>query len=284
MQPLVSTEWLAARLDLPFVRVFDTSVVYDDVTGDLLAGRSQYEQAHIPGAGFIDLTGDFSDRTADTILMRPDAAALAEAFGAVGIGDTAEVVLYSSDHLMWATRVWWMLHGLGFSNKAVLDGGLAAWVEEGRSVESGSVEYPPSLLAGAEQPHLWIDMSGVRAALDAPSTSVVCALRPEVYVGVGSEHYGRPGHISGSLNVPHTTVVDPETNKFFSKDMIKATFEKEGVLTSDRIVTYCGGGIAATVDAFALHTLGYDNVSVYDGSLLEWAEDPTTPMRIGASP
>lgn len=281
MQPLVSTEWLAARLDQPGLRVFDTAVVYDDVSDEMLSGRSQYEKAHVPGAGFIDLTEDFSDPTADTILMRPDPSSLADAFGRVGIDGSSTVVLYSSDHLMWATRVWWMLHGLGFADMAVLDGGFAAWVDSGRTVESGSGGYPPSHLSFEDRSHVWVDQPEVQAALETSGTSVVCALRSGVYEGSSSVHYGRPGHIPGSLNLPHTAVVDPDTNFFFATEEIRQAFHQEGLLASDYVVTYCGGGIAATVNAFALHMLGFDNVSVYDGSLLEWANDPTAPMATG---
>lgn len=284
MNPLVSTEWLAAQMGDASLRVFDTAVYYNDATEDLISGRDQYEKAHIPGAGFLDLTDGLSERPASLALRRPAAVRLADAFGAAGIGNQSRVVLYSSDHVMWATRIWWMLHGLGFDNKAVLDGGLDAWSREGRAIESGSNHYPPANLSFTDRSDLWVDQPEVRSAIDAPGTKVICALRPEVYAGFSPEHYGRPGHISGSLNVPHTDIVEAETNQFRSLDTIGQAFAAKGVDILDDVIAYCGGGIAATVDAFALHMLGSNQVSVYDGSLLEWSKDPTAPMSTGPNP
>lgn len=284
MESLVSTECLAAQVGDADLRIFDTAVSYDDATGEIVSGRDRYEAGHIPGAGFLDLADGLSDPSAPVVLMRLEPSTLADAFGKAGIGRDSRVVLYSSDHLMWATRVWWMLHGLGFDNKAVLDGGLDAWVREGRTIESGSSRYPSTSFPFADRSHLWVDYLEMRSAVDDQDIKVICALRPEVYEGSSAAHYGRPGHIRGSVNVPHTDIIDPDSNQFRSVDTVRQAFAAKGVGMSDPVITYCGGGIAATVDAFGLHLLGSEHVSVYDGSLLEWSKDCDAPMSIGANP
>lgn len=283
MDALVSTEWLAARVGSPDLRVFDTAVAYRD--GGIHSGKARYERGHIPGAGFLDLTGPLSDHSADVILQQPGADALRSLFGDAGIGDHSQVVLYSSDHIMWATSVWWMLHAIGFPTKAVLDGGLSAWLDEGRPVETGTSTCPPARLTiGRSRDELWSDKYQVAAALDDARAVVACALRREVYEGTAPEHYGRPGHISGSVAVPHPLIVDPDTNRFRDEQSLRRAFAEAGVLDSDRVIVYCGGGIAATVDAFALHLLGHRGTSVYDGSLLQWLKDADAPMAVGPDP
>jgi thiosulfate/3-mercaptopyruvate sulfurtransferase len=119
----------------------------------------------------------------------------------------------------------------------------------------------------------------VRAAIGDESTCLVNALDPEEFSGRGPVRYGRPGHIPTSVNVSFLGILNSETNAYLPIEEIRAQFA--GVVGKDRIITYCGGGIAACSDAFLLTLLGAENVAVYDGSMTEWAADPNLPLEVG---
>jgi thiosulfate/3-mercaptopyruvate sulfurtransferase len=125
------------------------------------------------------------------------------------------------------------------------------------------------------------DKAGVLAALGQSGTCVVNALTEEQHRGTGGVSYGRPGRIAGTGNVPARALVDPETHAYLPDETLRAKFSAAGALEARRVVTYCGGGIAASSDAFALALLGRDDVAVYDASLSEWAADPSLPMEQG---
>lgn len=281
---LVSTTWLAGNFAAPGLRVFDcTCFLVPDPKTTLRAesGHAAYEAEHIPGAGFLDITGDaFSDANGRFRFTMPTPERLAEAFGAHGIGDDTAVVLYAADNPSWATRFWWMLQVAGHDNAAVLDGGLRKWKAEGRPVESGAERYPATTLTPDPRPHLVVGRDGVLEALGS-GACVVNALSPEQHRGDGGTHYGRPGRIAGSVNVASRDLLDPETGAFRTRAEIAAAMRAAGALDAVRVVPYCGGGIAASVTTFWLARLGHRNVALYDNSLSEWVTDPALPMQTG---
>lgn len=280
---LVSTGWLADNLGAPGLRVFDTTCfLVPDPKTTLRAesGRAVYEEGHVPGAGFLDITVDaFSDPAGAYRFTMPTPERLAEAFGDHGIGDDTAVVLYAGDNPSWATRFWWMLQVAGHDNAAVLDGGLPKWKAEGRPVETGVERHPAASLTAKPRPHLVVGRDGVLEAL-AGGACVVNALSPEQHRGEGV-HYGRPGRIAGSVNVASRALLDPRSGAFRPHAEIRAALEKAGALQAVRVVPYCGGGIAASVTAFWLTRLGHRNVALYDASLSEWVTDPSLPMETG---
>lgn len=280
---LLSTDWLAAHRDAPGLRVFDTTCfLVPDPKTTLRAesGRAAYEEAHIPGAAFLDITGDaFSDPAGAFRFTMPNPQRLAEAFGAHGIGDDTAVVLYAADNPSWATRFWWMLRVAGFDNAAVLDGGLKKWRAEGRPVATGIERHPATTLTARPRPDLVVGRDGVLAAL-AEGACVVNALSPEQHRGDGT-HYGRPGRIAGSVNVASRDLLDPTSNAFKPQADIAEAMRASGALDAARVVPYCGGGIAASVTTFWLTRLGHPNVALYDNSLSEWVTDPSLPMQTG---
>ncbi len=243
-------------------------------------GRATFEEAHIPGAGFLDLQGEFSDHRTRLFFMMPPAEELGAAFGRYGIGEGTRVVLYSLGTMMWATRFWWMLRALGFDNAAVLDGGFDLWRAEGRPMETGPGQvYPPATFRAAPRPGLFVGKDAVRRAIGRDDTVTVNALPPEYFHGLEPSRYGRPGRVPGSVSVPAASLTDPGTHGFTSLADARATFERQGVTPDKRILCYCGGGISATVDLFLLHQLGYENLALYDGSMGEWARDETLPIE-----
>lgn len=281
---LVQTDWLEAHLDEPGLRIFDCTMkllpdpktVYrvEDARGD-------WEKAHVPRAGYLDLQGELSDPTSKLRFMLPSADRFAEAMSRHGVGPGCRVVLYSAGAIFWATRVFWMLRAFGFDSAAVLDGGWKKWQLEERPVSTSPEQYPSARFVARPRPELFADKDSVLAAIEDERTCVVNALSRDQHTGESRVHYGRPGRIPSSVVVPAMELVDPATGAFHSREVLRALFEEVGALHADRIITYCGGGIAASADAFALAVLGCENVAVYDASLSEWARDEDLPMDRG---
>ncbi len=281
---LVSTEWLAAHLRDPDLRVFDVTTHLRPATPGpyrIESGRADYDATHIAGAAFLDLARDLSDPTAPLPFTRPTTARLAETLGAAGIGPGSRVVAYSTTTPMWATRLWWLLRSAGFDNVAVLDGGFAKWTAEGRPTEAGARSYPPASLSLAERPQAWADKQAVLAAIGDGAVCTINALSPSVHAGTGETNYGRKGHIAGSRNVPYAALLNAD-GTYKDDAALRRLFAAVGALERPRVICYCGGGISATMDALALTRLGHASVAVYDGSMSEWSRDPAMPMELGA--
>jgi thiosulfate/3-mercaptopyruvate sulfurtransferase len=286
---IISTEELVALLGQPNVRVYDCTTHLDapppgvDEPYVPVPGLNSFREAHIPGADFLDLQGEFSDKSQRHWFMMPkDVAQLETAFARHGIGEGVRVVLYSVGGIMWATRFWWMLRALGFDNAAVLDGGFDKWKAEGRPTESGDPKGNPAAEFRARpRPGLFIGKQETAAAIGAEGTVIVNALGPQSYLGLEPSRYGRPGRVPGSVNVPAATLIDAGTKAFTSLADAAAKFEASGATKEQEIICYCGGGISATVDLFLMHQLGYDKLALYDGSMGEWAKDPDLPIETG---
>lgn len=282
MEPLVSTAWLASNLEDPLLRVLECTVVLSRGPGGrgyvAESGRGGWEAGHIPGSDFIDVVSDLSDPDATVLFTKPTLEQLATSMEAVGVGEGTHVVLYDRDESEWSTRVWWLLRAAGFDDAAVLDGGWRTWTLEGRpvSVERPSVR-PPARFVVRPRPAVLVSKEEVLAALDDGATCIVNALSAKQHRGedVG---YARRGHIPGALNIPARELRDPETDRYVGRDTLRARFRS--LFDTPRVITYCGGGIAATTDAFLLTLLGHPNVAVYDGSMLEWADDPSLPLEV----
>jgi len=281
---LIETEALEHRLGDPRLRIFDctTNLIPDPkTTYQAVPARADFEKGHIPGAQFIDLQADLSDNTHRLRFMLPAAAAFAAAISRFGVGEETRVVLYSTANPWWATRVWWLLRVFGFDNAAVLNGGWQKWNRQGRPVETGPGKpQPPGRFAIREPRPLMVGKEEVRQAIGDGAVCTLNALSAEQHTGTGGNSYGRPGRIKGSVNLPAAHLLDPATNAFLPAAELRRRFESVGVFGKE-VITYCGGGIAASADAFALVMLGHAGVRLYDASLSEWATDPTLPMDTG---
>jgi thiosulfate/3-mercaptopyruvate sulfurtransferase len=284
LNPLVTPDELEPRLDDPAVRVIDATVWLElDPDGgppQITSGREAWSKRHIPGADFADLI-ELSDPVAPERFMLPSAESFADAMSALGVGPGIHVVTYDTAGTMWATRLWWMLRVFGFETVSVLDGGLRGWLDAG-GVTSDAI--PSAQRADFEptfRPELVAVREDVSAAINSSGTCLVNALPAPLFRGDVPILPGRAGHIPSSSNVPHNEIIDPETGRLATPDQLRDRFSAAGVLDKERIIAYCGGGIAATLDAFALSLLGRDDVAVYDGSMVEWAGDPTLPLDRG---
>ena len=285
---LISTDALARDLSGSDLRVFDCTTYLElpppgsDDPYVALPGRSSFETGHIPGADFLDLQGEFSDNTTRLRFMMPPVEQLAAAFGRHGIGTGTRVVLYSIGTMMWATRFWWMLSALGFDDAAVLDGGFDKWLAEDLPVERGAAKgYPPAVFIAEPRPGRFIGKERALTASKDPDFVIVNALGPQFHQGLDPSRYGRPGRIPGSVNVPAASLVDPQSKTFTSLADAAAKFAAVGVGKDRHVIAYCGGGISATVDLFLLHQLGFEDLTLYDGSMGEWAKDPALPIEKG---
>jgi thiosulfate/3-mercaptopyruvate sulfurtransferase len=285
---LITSAELADIIDQPNLRLFDCTTYLEPaadgskVPYNVVPGRHTYEAGHIPNADFLDLQGEFSDQGTELRFMMPAVAQLEAAFGRHGIGANSRVVLYSIGTAMWATRFWWMLKSLGFDNVFVLDGGLDKWKAEGRAIESGPAKgYQPATFTAKPRSGYFVGKQDVLAAKDDRNTVVVNALGPQFHKGLEPSRYGRPGRIPGSCNVSAATLLDPQTKAFVPLADAEKRFASQGITREKRVVAYCGGGISATIDLFLLYLLGYDNLTLYDGSMGEWAKDASLPIEIG---
>jgi thiosulfate/3-mercaptopyruvate sulfurtransferase len=278
MDTLVTTEWLSQHIDDPDLVVLDCTVgikMEDGGGYQILSGRADYDVGHIPTAGFADLMGDLSDGDSSFRFAVPAAEQFAAAMGALGVGDDSRVVLYDARGSVWAARVWWMLRWVGFDRAALLDGGLAAWKAEERPLSTATVSRQARKLTPAPRPELIADRDEVLAAIDREGVWIIDALPAESYRGEMTM-YARPGHIPGASNIPAFALLD-ESGRYRPYDELAAMHDRD---RDTRAITYCGGGISASSNAFIMTRLGFTNVAVYTASLQEWAADPALPMVV----
>lgn len=288
MTPLsVSPRWLHDHLNDDHLVVVDATNHLPVPTGGPYvpeSGAQTYRAEHIPGALFVDLLGDFADPAAAEPWTAPNHERFAAAAGALGIGDGATVVVYDQHDGFWATRFWWHLRYEGFDQVTVLDGGLPAWKAAGFEITDVVPEPTPRTFTGTRRPGLIRSTDEVAANLDDEGTVLVNVLDEATYRGE-VDTYARRGHIPGSINLPVFTLRDPTTGALRPVEELRAEFENAGLLDTDkRVVTYCGGGIAATGVAHALALAGRDDVAIYDGSMTAWAGNPELPLVTGESP
>jgi len=278
MDTLVTAEWLSQHLEDPDLVVLDCTVrVEPDEDGgfQILSGRADYEDGHIPTAGFADLMGDLSDSSSPLKFAVGTPEEFCAAMGALGVGDDSRVVLYDGSNSAWAARVWWMLRWAGFDRAALLDGGLKAWTDEDRPLSIEAANRPARKLTPAPRPELIADRDEVFAAVDNGAVSIIDTLPEASYRGEMAM-YDRPGHIPGASNIPALSLLD-ESGHYRPHDDLAAMFDGD---LSARAITYCGGGIAASSNAFIMTRLGFTDVAVYTASLQEWAADPANPMVV----
>jgi thiosulfate/3-mercaptopyruvate sulfurtransferase len=281
---LAETDWLAQHLNDPNVLVLDctTHLIPDPkITYQVKPGREDFEQAHIPGAQFVDMLRDVSDTSQHLRFMRQAPEDFASAMRRFGVNNITRIVTYSTANVWWATRLWWLLHEFGHDNAAVLNGGWQKWRKEDRPVETGAARArPPGDFIVHEVRNLMVDKEAVQRAIGNGAICTINALQPQQHTGTGGNSYGRPGRIRGSVNLPAAHLLNPETNEFLPADELRKRFAAVGAMDK-QVINYCGGGIAASADALALVMLGHRDVKLYDGSLSEWASDPSLPMETG---
>ena len=274
METLVSTEWLSEHLHDDDLVVLHCAIgMAPDADGNyqIASGRPQYDAGHIPGAGFADLVEDLSAKDSPLAWApMPTPEDFCAAMGALGVGDDSRVVLYDDYYSMMAARVWWMLRWVGFDRAAIMDGGYKLWTAEARPVSTQPAPRSHKTLTLNLRPDAIADRDEVLAALDDDDVCLLDALTPESYAAQ---------HIPGAANVDAISLLD-ETGRYKPLDALAALHPGD---RNARTITYCGGGVAASSNAFILARLGYTDVAVYAASLQEWAADPQNPLIKGGT-
>lgn len=275
---LVSTDWLAAHLKDPDLRVLDGSWYLPQAGRN---PRAEYDAAHIPGARFFDID-DISDHRSDLPHMVPPTEKFISRLRAMGVGDGHQVVVYDGAGLVSAARVWWLFRLMGQPNIAVLDGGFPKWQAEGRAVEDMAPMVRDRHMTVRVQNHMLRDVTQVSAAtklgeaeiIDARSAGRFAGSEPEPRDGL------RGGHIPGSKNVPYGDLLNPD-GTMKSPAATRRVFEAAGVDLGKPAITTCGSGVTAAILSLALERMGKADHSLYDGSWAEWGAFATLPVATG---
>jgi thiosulfate/3-mercaptopyruvate sulfurtransferase len=278
--PLVSTEWLAANLGKPNVKVIDASF---KMPGVLPLPKDDFLAKHIPGAVFFDVDA-VSDHSNPLPHMFPSAEQFGRDVGALGIGNDDTVVVYDSGGWVAGPRAWWMFLSFG-KDVRILNGGLKKWVAEGRKVESGEASPKPSTFKANFDARRVRNVQQLVANLSSRAEQVIDARANERYQGkVAEPRPGlRSGHIPGSLSLPYNNLFNAATGEMKSLDELRAAFTGAGVKLESPIVTSCGSGVSAAVLTLALYRLGVENPALYDGSWTEWGAADGPPIATGPS-
>ena len=274
---LVSTEWLAAALGRPGLRVLDGSWY---LPGSGRNPAAEYFEAHIPGALFFDLDAT-SDRSVSLPHMLPPPAAFGEMMSALGLNDSDDIVVYDGSGVnLSAPRVWWTFRALGHERVSVLDGGFAKWRREGRPVERGIVRAQPGRFTARAVPNAVRTLAAVRANIESGAEQLVDMRSAGRFAGVDPEPRPglRGGHIPGSLNLPFNELVGPD-GTMLPAEQLRRRVREAGVDLSCPVIATCGSGTSACALVLGLHLLGHHDTSVYDGAWAEWGGRADTPIE-----
>lgn len=278
MDSLVSTGWLADRLD-------DPGLVILDATKHLAAsGRDagdEFLAGHIPGARFLNLA-DFADPSSSVGRTLPGPMHAAIKFGSLGLDRDSRVVLYDDSDVKTSARAWFILRGYGIRSVAILDGGLAKWRAEERPLERGKVKIPKSDFAPVDFAGAVRHKPDMLANIASRAEQVIDARDAERFTGAARDtvHNLPGGHIPGARHLFFRDLFNAD-GTFKPEHELRAAFGKAGVDLTAPIVTSCGSGVTASVLLFALHRLGVEDAALYDGSWSEWGADPDTPKATG---
>jgi thiosulfate/3-mercaptopyruvate sulfurtransferase len=277
--PLVSTDWLAAHIDDPGVKIIDASF---KLPGVLPLPVDDYLAAHIPGAVFFDVDA-ISDHDDPRPHMYPDAAQFARDIAGLGISSGNTVVAYDSGGWVAAPRAWWMFLSFGYPNVKVLDGGLKKWLREGRPTHSGKVTPKPGKFQANFDPSYIRGKQQIVANLETRAEQLVDARPRGRFEGTAPEPRpgSRSGHIPGSRNVPYAGLFNAETGAMKPLEDLRKAFAGAGVDLTKPIVTTCGSGVSALVLTLALYRLGVRGSALYDGSWAEWGLPDGPPVATG---
>lgn len=269
---LATSEWLAANLERPEVRILDVRWRPDGT------GRAAYAAGHVPGAFHLDWATDLTDpdeHGRPYLLAGPEQ--VAEALTRVGVGDGTTVVLYDDTASLIASRAWWSLRVYGHESVRILDGGYGDWTTDDRAVSNAQPTPRQVVFTPRAMARLRLTTADVRGLVGSTDVLLLDGRAPAEFHGQEG-NARRLGHIPGAINVPVATMSEPGTGRFRSAESLRAILLKAGVTRGHRLVCYDGSGIAAAKLAFVLTLLGYDDVALYDGGWAEWGDRLDLPV------
>lgn len=276
---LVSTQWLADHLNAPDVVVLDGSLHLPTSGRN---ARAEFDAQHIPGAQFFDIDA-VADKSSELPHMLPSTVQFASQVKKMGIGDGMRIVVYDSQGIYSAARVWWMFRIMGHDDVAVLDGGLKKWKGEGRPIDDlPSPPRSPRHFTPRFRADLVRNWQEVKHVIRDPKVQIVDARSKERWSGTAVEPRPglRGGRIPSSKNVPFQTLLNAD-GTMKSKQELAEIFDRANVDVERPIVNSCGSGITACVLALALAQLGHTDAAVYDGSWTEWGMRLDLPYETG---
>jgi thiosulfate/3-mercaptopyruvate sulfurtransferase len=277
IEPIVSTEWLAAHLGEPDLRLVDARWYLPHLKRD---PKAEFVQTHIPGAVFFDIDG-IADTGTPLPHMLPSAEQFARSVGALGIGDGDRVVVYGARHMIASARVWWTFRVFGHEPVGVLDGGFPKWRAEGRPLEPGRPAPPARRFTASFRGELVADLGRVRATLERSGDQVLDARSQGRFAGAEPEPRPgvRGGHIPGSRNLPYDQLFSAEGGTLLPPEGLERAFRESGLDPTRPVIATCGSGVSAAVLALGLYLLGRREAAVYDGSWTEWGGRSDTPVE-----
>jgi thiosulfate/3-mercaptopyruvate sulfurtransferase len=277
--PLVSSDWLAARIDDARVKIIDASY---KMPGVLPLPSDDYLAVHIPGAVFFNVN-TIADPDDPRPHMYPKAQQFARDVSALGISSDNTVVAYDSGAWVAAPRAWWMFLSFGHRNVKVLDGGLQKWLSEGRPTHSGKVTPKAGKFQAKLDPDFVRNKQQLLDNLETHAEQLVDARPRPRFEGTVAEPWPgrRSGHIPGSRSVPYADLFDAMTGAMKPLEELRKTFTGAGVDLTRPIVTTCGSGVSALVLTLALYRLGVRGTALYDGSWAEWGLPDGPPVAAG---
>ncbi|MEK7425668.1 MAG: sulfurtransferase [Actinomycetota bacterium] len=267
--PLVSTDWLADHLHHRDVRILDCRWYlrpFDDREGD-----AEHRKGHIPGSVHVRWDTDLADPDRPASMVA-GAARYAEKMGALGVGDDTFVVLYDDHHVPVAARVWWTLRLFGHSRAGVLDGGITSWVASGGALETGVNTPPPAVFTPRFQVERYATKDDVLRALADDDHHLVDARMDKAFDAAS-------GTIPGAARLPALGFL-ADGEHWVTPAAARGAIDAAGLGDDKPVITFCGGGVAATGTALAYELAGLGPVAVYDGSWTEWEADPATPKAL----
>lgn len=274
---IVTPGWLAANLGSPDVVVLDSSFYLGPMNRD---ADAEYRAGHIPGALRLDIS-KVSDRSSPLPHMLPTPEAFADTVGLMGISERDTIVCYDGLGLFASPRLWWMFRLFGAKNVFVLGGGMPRWVAEGLPVEQDVMAREPTRFVARKPAEVIADAAHVQRVLAEGTAQVVDARPADRFTGQAPEPRPgmRSGHIPGSLNVPHGTLL--KDGGLLPHDQLRETFAAAGVDLEQPIITSCGSGVSAAVVWLALDAIGITPAGLYDGSWSEWGSRDDLPVATG---
>ena len=279
MESLVSTEWLAEELGATDLVILDATRHLPNAGRD---AKAEFEDAHIPGAGFFDLTA-LVDETSEVPQALPRPEQLTAELARCGADRKSRIVFYDDSAVKTAARAWFLCHAHGLQNVAILDGGLRKWKAEDRPLESGAPGIEPKDHFILPQPDRIRFKRDMLANIKSEVAQVLDARDAGRFSGKTTDDvHGQPtGHIPGSCNLPFGTLFNAD-GTYKSPDELRKALGQAGITVDKPVITTCGSGVTACVLLFALHLTGRDDTALYDGSWLDWGSDPETPNATAA--